>query len=291
MHKITVDYIKLRLGSANSGIRKRIEQGIRTETTETIDYNDAVKEYNQLQQEIERLQQSIALHEAKEKHQKAKRQQEQQQKERQVAKEQDNRQASKTTQVQPPDSASPQDSHPPATDKQDASALQQTAAELHQQARVDYAQITGEIIRNTLGTPANELTQERPNPQQSDTVAPPSTDSRENSSSNRKNDKPPREPRDRTYQAVKRQLNAMGGDGWFEVGIKNDDEENGYFEEKRWHKDQILKIDPDTGKAGIINYLKMENARGSHLYVRPAPHENGDSQGYRNRYREAHQSG
>lgn len=266
-------------GSANSGIRKRIEQGIRTETTQTIDYNNAVKEYNQLQQEIALLQQSIAVQEAQEKQQKDKRKQSQQQAERQVAKEQDNRQASETEQLQSPASVSQRPDNTPTTEKQDASALQQTAAELHLQAREEYSQITGEIVRNTLGTPAKEQTEDRSEPQQSATSATSPTDSTKNSPSKRKDDKPPREPYDRTYHAVKKQLNAMGGDGWFEVGIKNDDEQNGYFEEKRWHKDQILKIDPETGKAGILNYLKMENARGSHLYIRPAPHENGDSQG------------
>ncbi|MEH1833025.1 MAG: MobQ family relaxase [Nostoc sp.] len=105
--------------------------------------------------------------------------------------------------------------------------------------------------------------------------------STENAPSHARPNAPPREPRDRTYLAVKNQLTAMGGNGWFEIGIRHDAEDaaKSYFHEKTWHKDHLLKVDPETGKTPVLNYLKAENACGSDIYVRPARLPNGDTQG------------
>lgn len=105
--------------------------------------------------------------------------------------------------------------------------------------------------------------------------------STENAPSHARPNAPPREPRDRTYLAVKNQLTAMGGNGWFEIGIRHDAEDaaKSYFHEKTWHKDHLLKVDPETGKTPVLNYLKAENACGSDIYVRSARLPNGDTQG------------
>jgi hypothetical protein len=74
----------------------------------------------------------------------------------------------------------------------------------------------------------------------------------------------------------------MGGNGWFEIGIRYEptkEGEKGYFSEHRWHKDDILRADPQTGKTSRLDFLKHENANGCDIYVRPARHDNGDSQG------------
>jgi hypothetical protein len=88
---------------------------------------------------------------------------------------------------------------------------------------------------------------------------------------------PPREPDDRTYRAVWRQLHAFDGDGMFEVGILDPD--TGKMRNLTYHREALLKLD-EMGKPSALSYLKAQNARGCHLYLRPAPHANGDTQGY-----------
>jgi hypothetical protein len=85
----------------------------------------------------------------------------------------------------------------------------------------------------------------------------------------------PDDPKDPTWRAIKRQLDALGGDGHFEVGILSHD--RGKMTERTWHREQILRH--DGGKMPIIGWLKSQNATGCHIYVRPARLANGDSQG------------
>ena len=85
------------------------------------------------------------------------------------------------------------------------------------------------------------------------------------------------EPKDPTWHAVKQQLEAFGGDGNVEVGIFDPDA--GKMTNRTWHKDQILRYDPETRKSPILGWLKARNAEGCHVYVRPARLPNGDSQG------------
>lgn len=87
----------------------------------------------------------------------------------------------------------------------------------------------------------------------------------------------PHEPYDPTWHAVKQQLEAFGGDGNVEVGIF--DHQAGKMVNRTWHKEQILRFDPETRKSPIVGWLKAKNAEGCHIYVRPAPKANGDSQG------------
>lgn len=84
-------------------------------------------------------------------------------------------------------------------------------------------------------------------------------------------------PKDPTEYAVRRQLTAMGGDGNFEIGIL--DAESGKMLNRTWHRDNILSYDSQRQKYPIIAYLKRQNSQGKHIYVRPAPLTNGDTQG------------
>ncbi|NJL53125.1 MAG: MobA/MobL family protein [Hydrococcus sp. SU_1_0] len=84
-------------------------------------------------------------------------------------------------------------------------------------------------------------------------------------------------PQDPTEYAVRRQLRAMGGNGNFEIGIF--DREAGKMVNRSWHRDEILRYDPETKRYPIIAFLKQQNSQGKHIYVRPVPLSNGDSQG------------
>jgi MobA/MobL family/RepB DNA-primase from phage plasmid len=64
-------------------------------------------------------------------------------------------------------------------------------------------------------------------------------------------------PPDRTYLAVRRQLQAMGCDG-YEVGLRDRD---GRMLTRTWSHDEVLRAVP---------WLKRQNARGADIYVRPA---------------------
>ncbi|KAB8333599.1 hypothetical protein SD80_012440 [Scytonema tolypothrichoides VB-61278] len=170
--------------------------------------------------------------------------------------------------------AAEQDNRKPTLEEMEQTA--KLAAELRQQVQRDFTEVTQEVIQGVVAnappspvthTNQTDATKEK---SRSESKAVPVDKQQEALRQDRAR-------RDRTYYAVMRQLDAMGGDGRFEIGIGND--ERGYFKEKTWHKDQILRIDPETQKAPILDYLKGENARGSHIYVRPAPHNNGDSQG------------
>ncbi len=84
-------------------------------------------------------------------------------------------------------------------------------------------------------------------------------------------------PKDPTEYAVRRQLAAMKGDGNFEIGIL--DAESGKMINKSWHQETILRYDSERRRYPTIAYLKRQNSQGKHIYVRPAPLSNGDSQG------------
>lgn len=66
---------------------------------------------------------------------------------------------------------------------------------------------------------------------------------------------------DRTYLAVRRQLDAMGCDT-YEIGIRD---KSGRMLNRTWSKADVLKAVP---------WLKRENAKGSDVYVRPAGEKN-----------------
>ncbi|MBW4595497.1 MAG: MobA/MobL family protein [Brasilonema angustatum HA4187-MV1] len=74
-----------------------------------------------------------------------------------------------------------------------------------------------------------------------------------------------KEPRDPTYQIVKRQLDLMGGTE-FEIGIFDRAEDK--MRNRTWSKDEILQYDPDTQKAKIVNWLKLQNQQGKDIYIR-----------------------
>jgi hypothetical protein len=142
--------------------------------------------------------------------------------------------------------------------------LKAEAEDLHQQQRAQFTLDIAEIVKASKPQPAPKVQEPAPSertPEKRGTMPP-----------------PPHEPNDRTYRAVWRQLQAFEGDGMFEVGILNP--ETGKMRNLTYHRDSLLKIDPETKKASTLSYLKAENAKGKHLYVRPAPHPNGDTQGY-----------
>lgn len=68
-------------------------------------------------------------------------------------------------------------------------------------------------------------------------------------------------PVDRTYLAVRRQLEAMGSES-YEVGIRDP---KGRMMIRTWSSDEVLKSVP---------WLKRENAKGADIYVRPAGEQN-----------------
>jgi hypothetical protein len=65
---------------------------------------------------------------------------------------------------------------------------------------------------------------------------------------------------DRTYLAVRRQLEAMGAEG-YEIGIRD---QQGRMMTRTWSKAEVLKS---------VGWLKRENAKGSDIYIRPAGEE------------------
>ena len=69
-------------------------------------------------------------------------------------------------------------------------------------------------------------------------------------------------PPDRTYLAVRRQLEAMRCDS-YEIGIRD---QAGRMMQRTWSRADVLKAVP---------WLKRENAKGADIYVRPAT---GDGQ-------------
>ena len=74
-----------------------------------------------------------------------------------------------------------------------------------------------------------------------------------------------KEPRDPTYQIIKRQLDLMGGEE-FEIGIFDRTQDK--MRNRIWSKDEILQYDPDTQKAKIVNWLKLQNQQGKDIYIR-----------------------
>jgi hypothetical protein len=69
------------------------------------------------------------------------------------------------------------------------------------------------------------------------------------------------EQRDRTYLAVRRQLNALKCEK-YDIGIRNRD---GKMMTRTWSQDEVLKS---------VSWLKRENAKGADIYVRPAGDKN-----------------
>lgn len=63
---------------------------------------------------------------------------------------------------------------------------------------------------------------------------------------------------DRTYQAVKRQLEQMGGDS-FRIGVVFDDKHKVTYH-RNWNKAEVLANIPT---------LKRENVRGGHIFIKP----------------------
>jgi MobA/MobL family/RepB DNA-primase from phage plasmid len=224
-------------GRAATAIRQEIAAGKRKETTSAIDFNAKVAELNRLKEEIRREEEAI-------------RKEEERLLEKLTA-EQDNRKPT------------PEDFH----------ATTRRVMELQAQPVVNYEEVTQEVLKTATRT-QQESAPVAAVPTPTDVAKHLRKDIPKKPS---KGDRPPPDNPDRTTRAVQRQLEAMGGNGWFEIGIRN--EEGGYFTERTWHKDQLLQLDPETNKAPILSYLKQENAKGSHIYVRPAPHANGDSQG------------
>jgi MobA/MobL family/RepB DNA-primase from phage plasmid len=223
-------------GRAATAIRQEIAAGKRKETTSAIDFNAKVAELNRLKEEIRREEEAI-------------RKEEERLLEKLTA-EQDNRKPT------------PEDFY----------ATTRRVMELQAQPVVNYEEVTQEVLKTATRT-QQESAPVAAVPTPTDAAKHPRKDIPKKPS---KGDRSPPDGRDRTYLAVQRQLEAMGGNGWFEIGIRN--EEGGYFTERTWHKDQLLQRD-ETNKTPILSYLKQENAKGSHIYVRPAPHANGDSQG------------
>jgi hypothetical protein len=88
----------------------------------------------------------------------------------------------------------------------------------------------------------------------------------------RKKGKEPGGPKGRTWYAIRAQLDAMGGNGEFEIGIldRNHPEPAKAMTERSWSRDQILCYDPEKGKYPILGFLASENAAGKEIYVRPA---------------------
>jgi len=74
-------------------------------------------------------------------------------------------------------------------------------------------------------------------------------------------------PKDYTAEAVRAQVRAFGGDR-FEIGIR--EENTGRMMNRSWNREELEKAVP---------WLKRMNATGNHIYIRPAPQENGHTRG------------
>ncbi|MBW4590120.1 MobA/MobL family protein [Aetokthonos hydrillicola Thurmond2011] len=227
-------------GRAVTAIRGKIDRGERTETTSAIDLNEKIARLNALQAEIRREEEALRREEAE--HQ------------AKLTAEQDNKK-------------------PPVTLAQDNA---RRVIEIQAKPTpIPPAHVTAEVLK-TAASPS-------PAPASKDKSPTDPTPVKKATSQKQGNTPPPDDPSYwRTHNAVRRQLEAMGGNGWFEIGIRHegdDETKKGYFEEKRWHIDDILRQDPETGKSRVLTKLRYENANGRHIYVRPAPHPNGDSQG------------
>ncbi|MBW4628220.1 MAG: MobA/MobL family protein [Brasilonema octagenarum HA4186-MV1] len=101
---------------------------------------------------------------------------------------------------------------------------------------------------------------------------------------------PPKTKQYLTWHLVKQQIEAMGGDGKFEVGILNRqmevDKQTGEVippkhPMRSWTftKDSILNYDPATGKTPLISWLKYQNSQNQDIFIRLAPTEDGKQQG------------
>jgi hypothetical protein len=101
---------------------------------------------------------------------------------------------------------------------------------------------------------------------------------------------PPKTRQYLTWHLAKQQLEAMGGDGRFEIGILNRqlevDEETGEIKKpehpmRYWTftLDAILNYDPATGKTPLISWLKYQNSQNKDIFIRLAPTQDGKQQG------------
>lgn len=88
----------------------------------------------------------------------------------------------------------------------------------------------------------------------------------------RKKGKDPGGPKGRTWYAIRAQMDAMGGNGEFEIGIldRRAEDPKKAMTERTWTSDQILRYDPERKKYPIVGFLASENAAGKEIYVRPA---------------------
>ncbi|MDF5714123.1 MAG: MobQ family relaxase [Rhizonema sp. NSF051] len=103
----------------------------------------------------------------------------------------------------------------------------------------------------------------------------------------------PQPPKTRQYYSwhvAKQQLDAMGGDGRFEIGLLDRqlklNEETGELQEPKYPmqtrtftKESILRYDQETGKTPILSWLRHQNTQGKDIFIRLAPTIGGKSQG------------
>ncbi|MDR9898925.1 MobA/MobL family protein [Aetokthonos hydrillicola Thurmond2011] len=114
--------------------------------------------------------------------------------------------------------------------------------------------------------------------------------SREMEERKRPEPQPPKTRQYYTWHVIKQQLDAMGGDGKFEIGIYDRqlklNEETGELQEPKhpmqtrtFTKETILRYDPQTGKTPILSWLRHQNTQGKDVFIRLAPTIGGKSQG------------
>ncbi|MBP5976711.1 MobA/MobL family protein [Brasilonema sp. CT11] len=93
-----------------------------------------------------------------------------------------------------------------------------------------------------------------------------------------------------SYHIIKQQLDAMGGDGRFEIGLLNRrlelNEETGELvprqhpmKTRTFKKEDILRYDSQTGRTPIVSWLRHQNAQGKDIFIRLAPTADGKQQG------------
>lgn len=156
-------------------------------------------------------------------------------------------------------------------------AVTAEAMKLHEQQqailRQEFADVVGHTVRETQTRRQEEQASQQPAIEPQVLPAPVPQHSPINPAQEpRKKGRDPGGPKGRTWYAIRAQLDAMGGNGEFEIGIldRRADDPKKAMTERCWTSEQILRYDPERKKYPAISFLASENAAGKEIYVRPA---------------------
>lgn len=155
-------------------------------------------------------------------------------------------------------------------------AVTAEAMKLHEQQqamlRQEFADVVGHTVRETQTRRQEEQASQQPAEPQVPPAPVPQHPPINPAQEPRKKGRDPGGPKGRTWYAIRAQLDAMGGNGEFEIGIldRRADDPKKAMTERSWTSEQILRYDPERKKYPIISFLASENAAGKEIYIRPA---------------------